>query len=40
MATTLELWNKVSAFPKGKWTFLSHAVPKSTLFRQYFTSFY
>lgn len=21
MATTLELWNKVSAFPKGKWTF-------------------
>lgn len=21
MATTLELWNKVTAFPKGKWTF-------------------
>lgn len=21
MATTLELWNKVSTFPKGKWTF-------------------
>ncbi|AQV17344.1 hotdog fold domain-containing protein [Acinetobacter pittii] len=21
MATTLELWNKVSSFPKGKWTF-------------------
>ncbi len=21
MATTLELWKKVTAFPKGKWTF-------------------
>ena len=21
MASTLELWNKVTAFPKGKWTF-------------------
>ncbi len=39
MGTTLELWNKVTAFPKGKWTF-SRMLLKSTLFRQYFPSFY